>query len=168
MRFFLFGAFVFLWTEAALAFVPTARQVELFDIAVEQFQNRMEQGAIARIYETADPSFQVAVSKAEFLRVWDNHQRDFGTAGIWNVSETFWYDQGAQGIFAVSELQFLTDANFVGCGYLVFKESGTLGFLFLRSDTLFIPAELASQAQRDLYAHIEKAPGCAGALDVFE
>ncbi|MEM0977616.1 MAG: hypothetical protein AAGJ34_08785 [Pseudomonadota bacterium] len=167
MRSGLFFVIVMLWAGCLQAFVPTARQMELFDIAVEQYQDRMARGEIARIYETADPSFQVAVSKAEFLRSWDNHIRNFGTAERWNISEIFWYDEGTEGLFAVSELQFLTGDAFVGCGYLVFKETRNVGFRFIRSDTLFVPRVLSSASERQLYAQVQNLPGCAKALDVF-
>ena len=167
MRFF-YSCLICLLASPVWAFEPNSQQYQSFSIAVERFQSQMELGQTEAIYDQADVSFQAAVQKFEFLATWTNYRNDFGAARRWNISETFWYDQGAQGVFAVSEMQFLTDLDYVGCGYLVFRDNRDLGFRFIRADILFVPTELRTEADRNLFKHIQKAPGCSDALSIFE
>ena len=158
----------FFWTMAVQAFEPSNVQVLALEDAVQKFQTNLEMGRSEQIYDRSDVSFQAAVPKYQFLTTWMNHRSDFGAPRQWNISEIFWYDRDAQGVFAVSEMQFLTDRDYIGCGYLVFKDNGSLGFKFLRADTLFIPTILRNENDETLYGHIQKAPGCENALGVFK
>ena len=164
--FFVFCLLV--WSSKVHAFTPSADQSDAFEAALTQFWGRFEDGAFGRIYDRSDNAFQAAVEKTDFLTTWSKHVADFGLGTTLNFSDRIWYDQGRSGVFAVSEVQFLTNQSFVGCGYFVFKETKGIGFRFIRSEILFVPAELRSEGERALYEHVQKVPGCHNALKAFE
>ncbi|MEO0343255.1 MAG: hypothetical protein AAF198_07445 [Pseudomonadota bacterium] len=150
------------------AFTPSADQGGAFEAALVQFWGRFSESQFETIYDKSDNSFQAAVQKSEFLATWNRHLSDFGQARLLKVSDRIWYDQGASGIFAVSEVQFSTNQFFFGCGYFVFKETKGIGFRFIRSDILYVPEELRSERERALFEQVRKLPGCGTVLTAFD